>query len=271
MSKTIFSGIGPFTGGNGNSLSSGSTPSRLETVSGPPPLLINRALPRKPEIITIYGNTVNGHGVGDRTVNLFDTSWITSSSQISHVGNDLILTGYVCQTNITMSLFCSLLGLSEGDIITISRMYTNAGSGVATGRIIFGDDPASQALIREGRTIKTWTVPSGALTSDKPLIMYGNTGGTPFTIYDFIIVKGSYTSATMPPYEPYGYKTPCTVISAELDERRTSNLYTHQQIHSGEILSAGVEALPTLFKGTNTISIDTAVPPSGMSISYYRR
>ena len=54
---------------------------KLVTVSGTLPLTLLNTLARKPDSITIYGNTIDGAGVGNRTVNLWRAEYGTSGTK----------------------------------------------------------------------------------------------------------------------------------------------------------------------------------------------
>ena len=158
-------------------------------------------------------NPVEVVGSGVRTGNLFDISKIEDTALISKHGNDITITNYTASTNFTPELLLEMTGLSQGDTITTSRkvkIIDGTGNNI-TGRISFiRKDKASTFVIIDGTDSFRTTVIPDDFDSDNydTAVFYGvNTGDTRTVIFSEVqILKGEYTSETLTPYEPYGYK-----------------------------------------------------------------
>ena len=158
-------------------------------------------------------NPVEVVGSGVRTGNLFDISKIEDTALISKHGNDITITNYTASTNFTPELLLEMTGLSQGDTITTSRkvkIIDGTGNNI-TGRISFmRKDKASTFVIIDGTDSFRTTVIPDDFDSDNynTAVFYGvNAGDTRTVIFSEVqILKGEYTSETLPPYEPYGYK-----------------------------------------------------------------
>ena len=158
-------------------------------------------------------NPVEVVGSGVRTGNLFDVSKIEDTALISIHGNDITITNYTASTNFTPELLLEMTGLSQGDTITTSRkvkIIDGTGNNI-TGRISFmRKDKASTFVIIDGTDSFRTTVIPDDFDSDNynTAVFYGvNAGDTRTVIFSEVqILKGEYTSETLPPYEPYGYK-----------------------------------------------------------------
>jgi hypothetical protein len=88
------------------------------------------------------------------------------------------------------------------------------------------------------------------------------------------ILKGTYTTSTIPPYEPYGgvgdwdeteqkYVIPVTVGGV------TTNLYTDAQLMDGDSLyyTTDQTSIP-ITPGDNTLTVGTAVQPSKVFVKF---
>lgn len=88
------------------------------------------------------------------------------------------------------------------------------------------------------------------------------------------ILKGTYTTQTVPPYEPYGgvgdwdeteqqYKIPITVNDT------TTNIYTDHQLIDGDSLDYTTDqtSIP-ITQGDNTLTVGTAVQPSKVFVKF---
>ena len=177
-------------------------------------------------------NPVEVVGSGVRTGNLFDVSKIKDTALISIHGNDITITNYTASTNFTPELLLEMTGLSQGDTITTSRkvkIIDGTGNNI-TGRISFmRKDKASTFVIIDGTDSFRTTVIPDDFDSDNynTAVFYGvNAGDTRTVIFSEVqILKGEYTSETLPPYEPYGYKVAVTASGRNLF-KQTGNTYS---------------------------------------------
>lgn len=172
----------------------------LRTASGAPPLTIAAALNERYRSMTLYGSTqvvtdddtgvTTTYGVGDRTENLFD-------------GNN----GKIIPFNYDIFL-------EEG---TYSLSYKS-------------NNPSAKVFLRKGQvTSGYFAIREGDVLCI--VFSFGHADYLRFSSFvkglelsEIMLIKGEYTSDTMPAYEPYGYKIPVNMES----ERTTYsyNLYT---------------------------------------------
>lgn len=88
------------------------------------------------------------------------------------------------------------------------------------------------------------------------------------------LLEGTYTTSTIPPYEPYGgvgdwdettqrYKIPVTVNGV------TINIYTDHQLMDGDSIDfATDQTVLSLATGNNILTVDTAVQPSKVFVKF---
>lgn len=181
---TVFGGRGFSVGGGGV----------LKTATGAPPITLEKTLERLPESITVYGNS---GGVGDRTANLFGNSImlpnriIKTSGKIGNVGDTAIY----------------IIHCKPSTQYTIKRTTSTSGSfraGVTATLITSGTlDNFSNSPNK-----RSFVITSAADSQ----YLYISVGGlADATDYDIQVYEGSYTAATMPQYEPYGYRIPILI------------------------------------------------------------
>lgn len=260
-------------------------------VEGVPPLTY-KAIEGTLENYRIYGNTVDGESVGDRTANLFDMKTFAETAYpqnatVNYSENSLIFTAtqidaYVnqvySQMNIPTALRSSCINVQPLTTYTISM---NAPYKCFISWINDSFDPvANYTKIPNNQTSYTFTTPSNCT---KLLIRLGkdvtNIGDT-FTISNIMLNTGS----TPLPYEPYGYKVPIAVTNSGTTSNETIYLpepikmvgdeaeyidYAEQKLHriGTDDLDITLPALPTL-TGTNVLSVGTAVQPSKVYVKY---
>lgn len=216
---------------------------QVKTISGVPPLTF-KAKGSNLKDYRIYGNTVNGESVGDRTDNLFDKSG-------SQYGNNLHWVppcSLVYSDTYYGSPIMDVTGLN-----TITRSYTG------TGANYFLTSDLSQFV----NVSNIGTVDAG-VTVNVPDGYTKYVFNIPNTIRPDSIMVNSGSTAL--PYEPYGYKIPVTVRE-ESGETITTNIYLDEPLAEGESISmsdTGV-AIPT-YDGKNILSVDTTVSPSNIMV-----
>lgn len=228
--------------------------------------------------------------VGEKTVNLFDISQVSSSS-ITQDGDKLLLNDYACSTTITPEKFLEMTGLQQGDTITTTyNIAITAGiSNSMTGTIRFSSNGASANfnLINNALAIKTSTIPEDFNNDNYGnLCFYGangyeENGLRTAEVSNLMIVKDSYTADTMPPYEPYGkYKIPVTVSGRNLFDISKSEGFTSQyngivNTINGDIITvlnttvnekSAYLTLGTFEPGTYYIGITTDYPNAKLPI-----
>lgn len=98
--------------------------------------------------------------------------------------------------------------------------------------------------------------------------------GTTIELTDIQILEGTYTSETIPPYEPYGgvgnwdetaqrYKIPVTVNGV------TTTLFTDHQLMDGDSIDFSTDQTQIpIATGNNTLTVDTAVQPHKVFIKF---
>ncbi len=241
------------------------TPDMLPTgkpteVSGTSPLRLSRALPRKPKQLTIYGNTVDGQGVGDynevsglyeipvtvRGINLLDTTQERTVISGSLPGGE-----YTAGIG---TLSFSTAYYSSSNIYGIKTAVKPNTAYVLTYKTITG-----RALIRlfseSGSIITTYNSMSdfnfnSRCNSTIYIEFRSNSWNTYTELTDIILSEGTAAS-----YEPYAGPLEYT-------------LYSEHPVYDGE----HIEADPgKLIRGTNIIDVKTSIAPSLIKCIYYSR
>ena len=195
------------------------------TASGNPLTLQNAKRLRK---LTIYGNSVQDGTpspdapvevqlCGDKTGNLIDVSNFTSNSNGYVENGSIYVTGYPYQPGITPEDFLEMTGLKEGDTFTSVADYTQVLPATNQTKTVqffkkasAPEDISTLVAFGEEGAIITRIIPAG-FNSDNfyPMYIYCGTSageGVKAIWSNFAIYKGSYTTDTLPAYEPCGYK-----------------------------------------------------------------
>ena len=234
-------------------------------ISGLPPLTYTAKEEGTLKDYRIYGQTVDGESVGDRTANLFDEAIYNKNVQNNmiiyvpiYVGNiDYVTCSTTCPKTITSdfdSTNSRYIFILSGSVNTGAQ---NAGNGVSNGapRTIRPSNGYVTIAYRkiEGYDVRPWEYQTMLNSGSEPL-----------------------------PYEPYGYRVPVTVTNGT--DTQTINLYLPDQIRKvgdeaeyidfmeqkqhfadGTSVDVTLPALPTL-PGTNVLSVETEVQPSSVEI-----
>ena len=200
-----------------------------DTISGVPPL----SFKSDGTALTAWSITGASGGVGDQTANLFDEVYPQLNTTIKYIPIQVGNGTFTLSTDIegTLKSDCCLFFLA-GNVDSGANYNAN---GVISG------------------TSRTVTSSGGYVTIGYRLWGSGN----PSTAHTML---NSGSSAL--PYEKYGYKIPVTLAGS------TQNVYIDSPLESGDSISmadAGITLKPA--KGDNTLSIGTAVQPSGVSIT----
>ena len=215
----------------------------------------------------IYGNTVNGESVGDRTRNLLDIE----HPEIKKFDIEKVSFGvYTAKSDMAYNANRYRLNTETGKTYRLTGKIPNNKlvqlSGILPGTI----NPENGEIVKSGN-ISTIFIAQGLTT----LSIYSSIAdNTLFTVAELQVIEGS----TALPYEPYGYRVPVTVTNGV--DTQTTNLYLPEQIkmvgdeaeyidfreqkqHFADGTSADVTlpAIPILFN-TNTLSVGTTVQPS---------
>ena len=240
------------------------------------PPLTYKAIEGKLKNYRIYGNTVNGESVGDRTANLFDGNLLQGNRAYAD-GRFTYTNTWICTTKISC---------------TGGRTYTYSFSKVSRWSGFVWYD-ANEEYINTSNSQNNSNTPYrlySAMAPSNAAFMVVNIAGYPFTdsvilpsnITDFMLVEGQYTIETMPAYEPYGYRVPVTITNGT--DTETTNIYLDEQLTKsgdnadyidynaqkrynvdGTFADVTLPTLPTL-SGTNTLSVGTEVQPSKVYI-----
>lgn len=232
------------------------------TLEGVPPLTYKA---KKAGYLTnyrIYGQTVDGESVGDRTGNLFD--YVTMSKGLTHAyinadGDELENGGW----NVTDYIPC------DGTVFTLN---INPYTGNLPAICLYDD---SKHYITGAAYSNSSTITVSANQNAKYIrFSYSNS----FDLSAVMLNSGS----TPLPYEPYGYKVPVTVSNGT--DTLTIPIYLPEQIRKvgdeteyieystqkmyrigAEDLDVTLPTLPTL-TGTNVLSVGTEVQPSMVEV-----
>ena len=235
-------------------------------LSGIPPLTFN-AVAGTLKNYRIYGNTVDGESVGDRTGNLFDensdsvSGYIDDNGNISQGANPITTYDYINVTpseNYYIKICGETAALLPNRKIRIAYYSQNKRF---LCRVIL-------ERVDNGATFET-------LNNCYYIRLSIDDGNT-----DIMLNEGS----TPLSYEPYGYKVPVTVSNGT--DAQTIPIYLSEQIRKvgdeaeyidfgeqkqyfadGTSIDITLPALPTL-SGTNTLTVGTEVQPSNVYIKY---
>ena len=232
-------------------------------ISGIPPLTFN-AVAGTLKNYRIYGNTVDGDSVGDRTANLFDGSW--ENKFIDTYGN----IGY--STNRVLSSYVTVIPSQTYSVKSNMRIRAVHS---------YNDTTHTQVLIDNAAGLDgaTFTIPADSNLIRTSLKKANDGEFTPDDVEWCMLNTGS----TALPYEPYGYKVPVTLTA---DSAETTNIYLDEQLaksgNNADYIdyatqkrhnSDGTESSVTLSEiavtaGTNTLTVGTEVQPSEVYIKY---
>lgn len=178
-------------------------------------------------------NPVDVVGVGEKTLNSFDVSQITSKSGGYTDSNKIYVRGYSFSAGITPERFMEITGLKIGDTFTCLAQYQQLQSySSGTRYICFVPRHTDvntfilfdyNSSVNRNNGFKVVTIPED-FSNDNYYGLYFYGGNTTNAIdgearavwSNFAIYKGSYTADTLPPYEPYGYKVPVSIEGRNL-------------------------------------------------------
>lgn len=252
-------------------------------ISGVPPLSFKAKKAGELENYRIYGNTVDGESVGDKTPNLFDKdSNMNTHGTVGSLSTEPLTYGFPGSINKQSGTYFmdvlpgevyTISMETTGDRLSISGLYhsINPNDYTVSNRVVM--DTIITVMIT-GENVPdtyTFTVPPNVVM----VAIYYALTSMPT---NFQIVKGS----TALPYEPYGYKVPVTVSNGT--DTQTTPIYLPEQIRkvgdeaeyvdyaeqkmhriSADDINVTLPALPTL-TGTNVLSVGTAVQPSEIEV-----
>ena len=237
------------------------------------PPLTYKAIEGKLKNYRIYGNTVNGESVGEKTANLFDGEIEQGAVRVNdgaEVGSDYrIRTKKISVKPITTYTISSHL------YIRTICLY-NDGVFVSTevDRPMNANHQITLTMPNNANQIQIVFKNSATDTTDNSTLI------TPDDFEWGMLNSGS----TALPYEPYGYRVPVTVSNGT--DAQTIPIYLSEQIRKvgdeaeyidfgeqkqyfadGTSIDITLPALPTL-SGTNTLTVGTEVQPSNVYIKY---
>lgn len=227
---------------------------------------------------TVYGNTVEGVSVGDRTNNLFDyktayASYIDESGNISTTANNINTWNYFTNDDINKTITVSLY------VSSISSNYIRV-QGQVNGEYISGN------AINAGSTGFTEITVIPTAVTDRWRLTYGT--GEPDVVINQVMVA---VSATRADYEPYGYKLPVVIGSnttniymADVLRKSTGADPVYDIMSSNGVITRNVDTdgtpletpttesftAPTLatVAGSQSVSFDTTIKPSKAELTY---
>lgn len=175
--------------------------SKYTEIEDSPPLLYNS---KKNNLALknyrIYGNTINGESVGDRTENLWDEDYENTPQNLP-----LYKPLYVGDGEFTLSTTAPLNLNNAANIFIIAGNVTTGASTATTG--VWFEHPHTVSAV------------DGYIT-----IAFRSQYGVNPIDYKTMLNFGSTTL----PYEPYGYRVPVTVTNGT--DTQTTNLYLPEQI-----------------------------------------
>ena len=152
-------------------------------------------------------------------INLFDVAQLPARPSGYVQEGEIYVTGYPYRTDITPEEFLIMTGLKEGDTFTTAADYEQVlqpPNPTSTGAqwIAFAKKPSAPADLSDVQfgtkgALKTITIPEGFNNDNYyGMCIYGGSGtpeaGQVRAVYrNLRVYKGTYTAATIPPYEPY--------------------------------------------------------------------
>lgn len=213
----------------------------------------------------IYGNTVEGKSVGDRTANLFANLWKKGYIRADN-GREEQIDGFICS---------GFFPVEYGQTYSISRNILVGYDNIRG----YKDD---ESFIGAGTDVCDVSnpFPSGAtkigaftVTNENVAFVRFNDSANDLGM-KYMIVEGTYTERTMPAYEPYGYRVPVAINNYTVtlylpeslkmvgDEAEYVDYEEQKQYFAdGSYANVTLPEIPTI-AGTNTLSVDTQVQPS---------
>ena len=241
-------------------------------LSGIPPLTY-KAIEGTLENYRIYGNTVNGESVGDRTGNLWGINGtIAFSNDVSVKSKDGEVIIQSSGINDTISAKSPQyqnkfkLHLTTGTY-TYSYRYNGMSVGIVMGVYTLEGEPLNSkfTLLNDTDIYIGFYIPPNTTCNQRWTLML-NTGSEPL------------------PYEPYGYKVPIAVTNSGTTSNEMIYLpepikmvgdeaeyidYAEQKMHriGADDVDVTLPALPVA-AGTNVLSVGTAVQPSKVYVKY---
>ena len=179
--------------------------SKLCKVSGLPPLTYTAENMRRLNNYRIYGNTVSGESVGDKTANMFDGNWLQGYWKFNtgewNDSSQYIATSIIdCTPNTDYTFSLTGKPINYGFI-----WYNQAGRRIAS----------NYDHVEEGGSPTHYTATSPASAAFMAVNISREADKTtivPQDVTDFMLVEGSVSS----PYEPYGYRVPVIVEGKNL-------------------------------------------------------
>lgn len=232
-------------------------------LSGIPPLTF-KAIAGVLKNYRIYGQTVDGESVGNRTANLFDGELVDGY----HIGQNGLPSPYAGRCCITTPIAID----TENLFISYTAIYSDTRCMYSV--LLNGE------LVRRVTNVSTGQAIDASGGNELYLCFYMRFGDA-LALTDISNIMLN-TGSTPLPYEPYGYKVPVTVsngtdtqtIPIYIPEqiRKVGNeteyiSYTDQKLHrvGAEDIDVNLPELPTL-AGTNVLTVGTEVQPSGVEI-----
>lgn len=201
----------------------------LRTISGAPPLTLPYSLGKDITSLTLTGNAVqNGtpspetpvevQGVGERTRNLFDYKYFFDNCIAGNLSRLVYEvkpnTSYTLSTSVPAEGGYASVFLSSGVVKTVTA--GNDGVSVGSPHTVTADENGKITI-----TLRTVSI-TEAIELHEAEFASGQ--------YWVMLVEGSYTTDTMPPYEPYGYKIPVKFTSDNGDTQ-TINVFTDKPLY----------------------------------------
>lgn len=243
---------------------------KIRRVSGAPPLSF-KAVAGELKDYRIYGNTVGGESVGDRTGNLFDGVLNDNTGNNINTGLPISHNGRVSTELINTIGDTLILTYNSDDIVFLYSVFND-------NKLIRRITAKESARLRSGDNLDV----SGGNSVYICFFKYSGNQVVDISSSDISNIMLNEGSSALP-YEPYGYKVPVTVsngtdsqivpiyLSEQIkkvgDEAEYID-YSDQKLHriGADDIDVTLPELPTL-EGTNVLTVGTQVQPSGVEIA----
>jgi hypothetical protein len=234
----------------------------------------------------IFGNLVNGEGVGDRTENLFDASTATRYEYvITNVYVGQVTDGRISPYS-SPNAICYILPAKPGASYTLTTHTSDNVVALRAGFYALSEPSVSDNVVHNGTQAQT--------NIANPTITVTNTGNHPYLVFqlsagyvsDVTVIEGSTAPSS---YIPYGYKIPvsCAGVITPIyiganplrkalddsvfDELSSEGIIIRRVDDEGTPLAEPIVETVTCpvietDEGSNTFDVDTTVTPSNVII-----
>lgn len=233
----------------GRGFSVGGSQGYLKYASGYP-LTLTKTLAKPMESITIYGNTVDGKGVGERTSNLcsnMDIAYSTYNNYNISNGTLIVLgstlMGFICKVNSNTRYTYAFYNNTQ--FSSMPQMRVREYADIPTN---WSDNFVIQSVNMNFNNSIGTKIVSFTTSGETSYVIVGIYASNSLFLNRFQLVEGEYTAESLPEFEPYGYKIPILINPPVLPSGYTKLEYiaTASSESLNAYIDTGVYANPNL-------------------------